>query len=101
LETPWGYPGDRVSLITLQVESVILLVVMLILIIYMIYDMYSRRPRRKTYHVKETLICTKCKYVVEREFEPGDFIGLIKGKCPTCGGDLKVKAIYAIEKEQK
>jgi len=80
--------------------DIIWLIVILILIIYLVYDTYARRPKKTEKIIRERLVCTKCGYVVEREFEPGDFIGLVKGKCPSCGGDLKIKAIYAIEKEK-
>ncbi|MEM4717732.1 MAG: hypothetical protein QXE81_03105 [Desulfurococcaceae archaeon] len=79
--------------------ELLILFVFLFVLLYMIYDTYRRRPRRTLYIVRESLKCTKCGLIVEREFEPGDFIGIIKGKCPTCGGDLKVKSIYAVEKK--
>jgi hypothetical protein len=36
---------------------------------------------------------------VEKEFEPGDFIGMVKGKCPKCDGPMIVKAIYDVAKK--
>jgi len=88
-------------LYTLQLTDFAWLVLLIIIIIYMIYDLYSRRPKRSITYTRETLVCTKCGLNVERDFEPGDFIGLVKGKCPSCGGNLKIKAIYSIEKTKK
>lgn len=76
------------------------LILLLIIILYLVYESYSRRPRRTLYAIRELLVCIKCNYRVEKDFEPGDFIGLIKGKCPKCGGDLKLKGIYAVEKSK-
>ncbi|MEM0002441.1 MAG: hypothetical protein QXS24_01520 [Desulfurococcaceae archaeon] len=83
----------------IDVTNIILLVLLILIMIYLVYDSYIKKPRKKTYVVRELLTCTKCKFNVERDFEPGDFIGIIKGKCPSCGGDLKLKAIYAVEKK--
>lgn len=76
-----------------------LLVAFILIVLYMLYDTYKRRPKKTIQMVRESLKCIKCGLVVEKEFEPGDFIGLLKGKCPTCGGDLKIHAIYSIEKK--
>lgn len=83
----------------MDIRNVILLIALIIVISYLIYDSYTRRPRRSIYIVRELLECTRCKLTIERESEPGDFIGLIKGKCPSCNGDMKIKGIYAIEKK--
>jgi len=57
-----------------------------------------RKPQKKEYITKELLICTKCGFQLETNHEPGDFISMIKGKCPKCGSAMKIKAIYAVEK---
>lgn len=79
--------------------DIALIIALILVVVFMIYDTYKRKPKKTTQIVRESLRCVKCGLVVEKDFEPGDFIGLIKGKCPTCGGDLKIKAIYAIEKK--
>jgi len=77
--------------------NIAIIVLLLVIIIYMLYEVYARKPRRTLYHVRELLVCKRCSYRLERDFEPGDFIGLIKGKCPKCGGELKLQGIYAVE----
>lgn len=82
-----------------ELYNILLIILIFIVFAYLIYDAYTRRPRRSIHVVRELLVCTKCNYRVEKDFEPGDFIGLIKGKCPSCNGELKIKGIYAIEKK--
>lgn len=81
-------------------SNILLLVAIIIMVAYLIYESYRRRPRRTPLVVRELLVCTSCSYRVERDFEPGDFIGLIKGRCPSCGGDLKLKGIYSVERDK-
>lgn len=81
-----------------EYSSIIAIVLFLIIVLYLVYESYSRRPRKTVYVVRELLVCVKCNYRVEKDFEPGDFIGLVKGKCPQCGEDLKLKGIYAVER---
>ncbi len=60
-----------------------------------------RKPKQPEYETKELLACTKCGYTVEQDFEPGDFIGMIKGRCPKCGAPMAVRAIYEVEKKNE
>lgn len=83
----------------MEESTIYLIIAVSLTILFLIYDTYRRRPRRTIYITRELLVCTKCNYRVERDAEPGDFIGLLKGKCPSCGGDLKITGIYAVEKK--
>jgi len=38
-----------------------------------------------------------CEHVYKRLFQRGDYVRKIVGRCPACGGELYVKAIYALE----
>ncbi|ABN69994.1 hypothetical protein Smar_0894 [Staphylothermus marinus F1] len=69
----------------------------IIMAIYL-YMEARRKPKKPEYKTIEILECTKCGYKIEKEYEPGDFIGMIKGKCPKCNSPMKIKAIYAVEK---
>lgn len=80
-------------------EYLVLLVLLLLMLIYLVYESYSKRLRKPIYAIRELLVCNKCNYRIEKDFEPGDFIGLIKGKCPRCGGELKLRGIYAVEQQ--
>ncbi|MCC6034565.1 MAG: hypothetical protein LM567_03595 [Desulfurococcaceae archaeon] len=79
--------------------EVFLLALLILLVLYMIYESYikKRREKESTYVTREALICLNCRYVIEKDFEPGDFIGLIKDTCPRCGGKMKIKGIYGVE----
>ncbi len=78
--------------------EIFLLVLLVLLVLYMIYESYlKRRKKEPTYVTREVLMCLNCKYVVEKDFEPGDFIGLIRESCPRCGGKMKIKGIYSVE----
>jgi hypothetical protein len=48
-----------------------------------------------------SIACYSCKFVEEREFEKGDFIGKSLDKCPKCKGQRYIKSIYAIEEKRK
>jgi len=71
----------------------------LLVILYFIYDYYLKKKREEStkYVTRELLMCLNCNYRVEQDFEPGDFIGLVKGRCPNCGGLMKIKAIFSVE----
>ena len=47
------------------------------------------------------IACYNCKFVEEREFERGDFIGKAVGKCPKCKGQRYIKTIYDVEEKRK
>ncbi len=70
-----------------------------ILLIYLFLES-RRKPQKKEYITKELLVCTKCGFQLETSYEPGDFISMIRSKCPKCGSPMKIKAIYAVEKPQ-
>lgn len=76
---------------------VIGVIVAIILLLYLFLET-RRKPRRKEYITKELLVCTKCEFQLETNYEPGDFISMIKGKCPKCNSAMRIKAIYAVEK---
>ncbi|MEM0380627.1 MAG: hypothetical protein QXX35_03275 [Desulfurococcaceae archaeon] len=83
-------------------ETIILIIVLTILLLLLTtYSELKRKPRKPEYETKEILECTKCRHRVLEDFEPGDFISMYKNKCPKCGGLMKVKAIYCIEKTLK
>lgn len=45
--------------------------------------------------------CTKCAFKNIRNFQVGDYIPKIVGKCPSCGGPFQIEAIYVEEKFMK
>jgi rRNA maturation endonuclease Nob1 len=79
--------------------TVFTIILVIILIVYMFMET-KRKPARIEYVTRELLVCYSCGFQVERDHEPGDFIGLVKGKCPRCGGDLKIKGIYSVDKSK-
>jgi hypothetical protein len=80
--------------------SLFLVAIVILLIAYLLIDTFTKKPKKKEYVTRELLKCVKCGFSVEKEFEPGDFIGLVKDKCPKCGGDLRVEGVYSVEKEK-
>ncbi len=38
--------------------------------------------------------CLSCGYSVEREYRRGDYVGKSEGRCPKCGGEMIVTAVY-------
>ena len=47
-----------------------------------------------TYRLVEVLKCTQCGFEDITDPTPGDYINMEKGKCPRCGGSMKVSLIY-------
>lgn len=81
--------------------NIVATVLLVLIVVYYLYDALKSRRRHKTeYTTRELLTCVKCDYRVEKDYETGDFIGLLKGSCPKCGGNLKVRGIYAVEKKK-
>ncbi|RLG82600.1 MAG: hypothetical protein DRO40_07385 [Thermoprotei archaeon] len=74
-----------------------IILISLIIILIQLWFESKKRPRAVEMETKTLVKCPKCGYSEEREFQPGDFVSAIKGKCPKCGSPIKVHAIYAIE----
>lgn len=78
--------------------EILLAVLLVAVILYLIYESYLKKKREESprYVTREILVCLNCNYVIEKDFEPGDFIGLIKDTCPRCGGKMRIKGIYSV-----
>ncbi len=86
--------------IDLETLAVLILISIVTLIITTYLEL-RRRPSKPEYVTKEIVECIKCRYRIEQNFEPGDFISMYKGKCPKCHSPMKIKAIYRVEKTFK
>lgn len=80
---------------------IVLIGVAVVILLISLYMEMKRKPRKPEYVTRELLECTKCRYRVERDFEPGDFISMYKDNCPKCGSLMKVIAIYRVEEKIK
>ncbi len=56
----------------------LLIAIAVALTIYFLLET-TTKPKEPETETKELLTCPKCGYSVEKTFEPGDFIGMIKG----------------------
>ncbi|AFL67211.1 hypothetical protein Desfe_1345 [Desulfurococcus amylolyticus DSM 16532] len=81
-------------------SNIILVILMVILIVYLYLESRPKKPPREEYVTRVLIQCSSCEYRLEKDFEAGDFIGLDKGKCPKCGGIVKIRGIYAVEKSK-
>jgi len=79
--------------------EVLVAVMFLLLVFYLVYESYLKKKREenKKYVTRELLMCSNCNHIIEKTFEPGDFIGLVKDQCPRCGGKMKITEIYNVE----
>lgn len=85
---------------TLDLETLVLLILIAVITLLVSTMMELRKkPKKPEYETRELLQCIKCKYKVEKTYEPGDFIPMYKGKCPKCGSPLRIIAIYNVEKK--
>ncbi len=80
---------------------VLVIAVTIILVLIQVLLEMRKRPREPKTVTRTLLQCMKCGERIETNYEPGDFIGLIKGKCRKCGGPTKIIGIYTINLEQK
>lgn len=81
-------------------SQVILVILLIILIVYYIIDMRRGAVKKREYVTRTLLVCPACGYRAETDFQLGDYIGLKKGKCLQCGGEMVVEGIYAVEKKK-
>ncbi|MET1101209.1 MAG: hypothetical protein ABWW69_01845 [Pyrodictiaceae archaeon] len=57
----------------------------------------KQEPKRTITIVK----CYSCGYTIERDYKPGDYIGKEDQKCPKCGAQMYVDAIYVVTMKTK
>lgn len=75
--------------------EILAFILFLALLLYMLLSNYFKKREDTSSTTKELLVCPNCNYSVEVDFEPGDFIGLIKGQCPRCSSKMRIKGIYS------
>lgn len=81
---------------------IVIIVLFTVTILFIQLLLETRKKPREPKTVTRTLLkCTKCGETEETNYEPGDFIGLIKGQCRKCSAPLKVTAIYNMEISEK
>ncbi len=82
--------------LTLDPLTLMVAALTVFVIVYLILT--SLKPRNEGMEIKKTVSLVKCKscdYSLERPFKEGDYVGkTLEDKCPKCGGDLVIKAIY-------
>jgi endogenous inhibitor of DNA gyrase (YacG/DUF329 family) len=80
---------------TIYILSMMILSV--IMVVYMVVTILgTRKKSREEQKVVTVLKCPQCGYTKKRDFQEGDFIGkIVDEKCPHCGVNLVVEAIYA------
>ncbi len=70
----------------------------LMLSLKMVYDVLRMKisPEEEEPTMISRLQCVECGHWTEREFKQGEYVGLLTGeRCPKCGGEMFVAAIYA------
>ncbi len=81
---------------------IVIIVLLTVTILFIQLLLETRKKPKEPKTVTRTLLkCTSCGETIETNYEPGDFIGLIKGKCKKCNSPLKVTAIYDVEISEK
>ncbi len=81
--------------------TLLLVLVAIALVAQLLLESRAKKKREPKYATKTLLKCTKCGYTIETDYEPGDFVGLIKRRCPKCGEPMIVYGIYDIEIKEK
>ena len=80
----------------IQIAVIVAIVLLLALSIMLAEKKSSKKKEKKTITFVR---CDKGDYESKRDFKPGDFVGKVEGKCPRCGGILRVYSIYVEEVE--
>ena len=76
------------------------LIAIVLLAILLAFSIIMTERRKKPEAPKRTITVIRCDnrdYETKREFRQGDFVGKIEGKCPKCGGILRIHSIYVEE----
>ncbi len=76
------------------------LVAIILLAILLAFSILMTERKKKPEAPKRTITVIRCDngdYETERDFQQGDFVGKVEGKCPKCGGVLRVHSIYVEE----
>ncbi len=76
------------------------LIAIVLLAILLVFSILMSERKKKPETPKRTVTVVRCDngdYEVKREFRQGDFVGKVEGKCPKCGGTLRVHSIYVEE----
>lgn len=84
----------NLDLYTLYMLSMVVLSVAMV--IYMILATLGARGKREPEkRVVTILSCPKCGYTKIRDFREGDYVGrVVNERCPRCGVNLVIDAIY-------
>jgi len=61
----------------------------------------ARRKKVGKRKVYTRIKCFNCGYTIERVYQKGDYVGRVVGKCPRCGGELVVSAVYEVRPEER
>ncbi len=76
------------------------LIAIVLLAILLVFSILMTERKKKPETPKQTVSVIKCDngdYETKREFRQGDFVGKVEGKCPKCGGILRIHSIYVEE----
>jgi len=72
----------------------------LLIFLFLVYRSARGPPKIKLSEVRRLISCEECGVESEGPFESGDHVFREVGKCPRCGGQLVVKAIYTIDSKK-
>ncbi|RLG81037.1 MAG: hypothetical protein DRO09_02395 [Thermoprotei archaeon] len=62
---------------------------------FAIYSLYrSLKIKVPVFHIYTVVKCYACGYENRREFKKGDYVHKKEGKCPVCGKETIIDAIY-------
>ena len=80
--------------------TMIQLIAIVLLAILLVFSILMTERKKKPETPKRTITVIRCDngdYETRRDFRQGDFVGKVEGKCPKCGGMLRVHSIYVEE----
>lgn len=80
--------------------TMIQLIAIVLLAILLVFSILMTERKKKPETPKRTITVIRCDngdYETRRDFRQGDFVGKVEGKCPKCGGILRVHSIYVEE----
>ncbi len=70
-----------------------------ILFLVLLRRNYRGVPRIEATEVRRLVACDACNIESEGPFQKGDYVFREVGKCPRCGGQLYVKALYGVDEK--
>ncbi len=85
---------------TILILNIIAMILIAVMVVYNIVAANKAVKRQKP-RLRTRIECLACGYSVEREYRQGDYVGKPEGRCPKCGSEMIVAAVFEERPEER